>query len=96
MSIFISTICAAFGSTTKPCKYSGIDVQCGPRGLKGFPDNLYHNNGDGTFTDVSKKAGVDDPERRYGLTAIWSDFDNDGKLDLICDQRRPGELSLPG
>ena len=72
-----------FGSTTKPCKYLGIDVQCGPRGLKGVPDNLYHNNGDGTFTDVSKQAGVDDAEGRYGLTAIWSDFDNDGKLDLF-------------
>ena len=71
-----------FGST-KSCKYLGIDVQCGPRGLKGSPDNLYHNNGDGTFTDVSKRAGVDDPEHRYGLTAIWSDFDNDGKLDLF-------------
>jgi hypothetical protein len=72
----------AFGSS-KSCKYLGLDVQCGPRGLKGSPDNLYHNNGDGTFTDVSKHAGVDDPERRYGLTAIWSDFDNDGKLDLF-------------
>ena len=71
-----------FGSN-KSCKYLGLDVQCGPRGLKGSPDNLYHNNGDGTFTDVSKKGGVDDPERRYGLTAIWSDFDNDGKLDLF-------------
>jgi enediyne biosynthesis protein E4 len=71
-----------FGST-KSCKYLGLDVQCGPRGLKGSPDNLYHNNGNGTFTDVSKKAGVDDPDRRYGLTAIWSDFDNDGKLDLF-------------
>ncbi len=75
----------AFGSSnsSKSCKYMGLDVQCGPRGLKGAPDNLYHNNGDGTFTDVSKSAGVDDPERRYGLTAIWSDFDNDGKLDLF-------------
>lgn len=72
-----------FGSSTKPCKYLGIDVQCGPRGLKGLPDNLYHNNGDGTFTDVSTQAGVDDPERRYGLTSVWSDFDNDGKLDLF-------------
>jgi hypothetical protein len=72
----------AFGST-KSCKYLGLDVQCGPRGLKGVPDNLYHNNGDGTFSDVSKKAGVVDPEHRYGLTAIWSDFDNDGKLDLF-------------
>lgn len=72
----------AFGSS-KSCKYLGLDVQCGPRGLKGAPDNLYHNNGDGTFSEVSKKAGVDDPERRFGLTAIWSDFNNDGKLDLF-------------
>ncbi len=72
----------AFGSS-KSCKYLGIDVQCGPRGMKGSPDRLYHNNGNGTFTDVSKKSGVDDPEGRYGLTALWSDFDNDGKLDLF-------------
>jgi hypothetical protein len=72
----------AFGSG-KSCKYLGFDVQCGPRGLKGAPDNLYHNNRDGTFTDVSEKAGVSDPEHRYGLTAIWTDFDNDGKLDLF-------------
>jgi hypothetical protein len=73
---------AAFGSKDT-CKYEGIEVQCGPRGLKGAPDNLYHNNRDGTFTDVSQKAGVSDPEQRYGLTAAWSDFDNDGKLDLF-------------
>jgi enediyne biosynthesis protein E4 len=73
---------AEFGSSAT-CKYLGIDVQCGPRGLKGSPDNLYHNNRNGTFTDVTKKSGVGDPERRFGLTAIWSDFDNDGKLDLL-------------
>ena len=73
---------AVFGSADT-CKYMGIPVQCGPRGLKGSPDSLYHNNGDGTFTDVSEQSGVGDPERRYGLTAIWSDFDNDGKLDLL-------------
>jgi hypothetical protein len=72
----------AFGSRDT-CKYLGIDVQCGPRGLKGSSDNLYHNNRDGTFTDVSKKSGVSDPDQRYGLTAIWSDFNNDGKLDLL-------------
>jgi hypothetical protein len=72
----------AFGS--KPtCKYLGIEVQCGPAGLEGSPDNLYHNNKDGTFTEVSKKAGVADPDHRFGLTAEWSDFDNDGKLDLF-------------
>jgi hypothetical protein len=73
---------AAF-SSGKGCKYLGLDVQCGPHGLKGLPDNLYRNNGNGTFTDVSKQAGVDDAERRYGLTSIWSDFNNDGKLDLF-------------
>ncbi len=81
-----------FGSG-KTCKYLGIDVQCGPRGLKGSPDNLYHNNGDGTFTDVSKAAGVDDPDRRFGLTAVWSDFDNDGKLDLfVTNDGQPNYL----
>lgn len=83
---------AAFGSKDT-CKYMGIDVQCGPRGLKGSPDTLYHNNKDGTFTDVSKKAGVSDPEERYGLTSIWSDFDNDGKLDLfVTNDGQPNYL----
>jgi enediyne biosynthesis protein E4 len=71
-----------FGSS-QTCKYLGLDVQCGPRGLNGLPDNLYHNNGNGTFTDASKTAGVDDAERRYGLTSIWSDFNSAGKLDLF-------------
>ncbi len=72
----------AFGSA-KTCKYLGVDVQCGPRGLKGSSDSLYRNNHDGTFTDVSRQTGVDDPEDRVGLSAVWSDFDNDGKLDLF-------------
>jgi hypothetical protein len=71
-----------FGSS-KTCKYRGIDVQCGPRGLKGSPDNLYHNNRDGTFADVSKQAGVDDPQKFFGLSAVWSDFNGDGHLDLF-------------
>ncbi|MFT4113240.1 CRTAC1 family protein [Silvibacterium sp.] len=71
-----------FGSS-KTCRYLGVEVQCGPRGLKGSPDNLYHNNHDGTFTDVSVKAGVADEQKLFGLTAIWSDFDDDGHLDLF-------------
>ncbi len=83
---------AAFGSADI-CKYMGIDVQCGPRGLKGSPDSLYHNNRDGTFADVSKKAGVSDEEHRYGLTSIWSDFDNSGKLDLfVTNDGQPNYL----
>jgi hypothetical protein len=71
-----------FGSS-KTCQYHGLAVQCGPRGLKGAGDLLFHNNGDGTFTDVSKVAGVDDPHGYYGLGAVWSDFANDGLLDLF-------------
>ena len=81
-----------FGSL-KTCKYRGIDVQCGPKGLKGSPDNLYHNNHDGTFTDVSAKAGVDDPQHRFGLTSVWSDFNNDGHLDLfVTNDGQPNYL----
>jgi hypothetical protein len=71
-----------FGS--KPtCQYHGIAVQCGPRGLKGSPDALYHNNGNGTFSEVSRAAGVDDAQNLFGLTAVWSDFNHDGLLDLF-------------
>jgi len=70
-----------FGSGTT-CRFMGVDVQCGPRGLKGAGDSLFHNNGDGTFTDVSKKAGVDDPNGFYGLGISWSDFDNTGRPDI--------------
>ena len=72
----------AFGSMVN-CLYHTIKVQCGPAGLKGSPDSLYHNNGDGTYTDVSKEAGVDDAPGLLGLTAVWSDLDNDGKLELF-------------
>src|ERR1043166_7046110 len=65
------------------CQFKGIPVQCGPRGLKGAGDTLYHNNGDGTFTDVSKKAGVSDPDGYYGLGVICSDFDEDGLVDIF-------------
>jgi hypothetical protein len=64
------------------CKYRGINVQCGPRGLRGAGDSLFHNNGDGTFTNVGKKAGVDDPNGYYGMTVIWADFNNTGRPDI--------------
>ncbi len=66
----------------KLCLYRGIPVQCGPRGLPGAGDTLYHNNGDGTFTDVSKQAKVDDPNGYYGLGVMWTDFDDDGWPDI--------------
>jgi len=75
------------------CHYRGIPVQCGPRGMKGVGDSLYHNNGDGTFTDVSKSAGVDDASGYYGLGVLWSDFNDDGRPDLfIADDSTPNYL----
>ena len=70
-----------FGSSVT-CKFMGIDVQCGPRGLKGAGDSLFRNNGDGTFSDVSKKAGVDGPSNYYGLSTVWADFNNTGRPDI--------------
>ncbi len=70
-----------FGSAPY-CKYRGVDVQCGPRGLKGAGDSLFHNNGDGTFTDVSKASGVNDPQGYYGLGVIWADFNGTGRPDI--------------
>lgn len=67
----------------KSCQYKGVPVQCGPRGLPGDGDSLYHNNGDGTFTDVTKQAGVTDPNGYYGMGVIASDFDEDGLVDIF-------------
>ena len=67
----------------KLCQYRGVPVQCGPRGLPGSGDTLYRNNGDGTFTDVSKAAKVDDPSGYYGLGVMWTDFDDDGWPDIL-------------
>jgi enediyne biosynthesis protein E4 len=65
------------------CMYRGTPVNCGPRGLIGEPDHLFHNNGDGTFTDVTVKAGVEDKERYYGFTAIFVSLNGNGKPDLV-------------
>lgn len=65
------------------CQYRGTNVMCDPRGLAGAGDHLFHNNGDGTFTDVSVKAGVSDPNGYYGLGALFADVNNDGKPDLL-------------
>ena len=82
----------SFGSL-KTCQFHEIPVQCGPRGLKGSPDTLYHNNGDGTFTEVAKEAGVDDANHYFGLGAVWSDFNNNGKLDLfVANDGEPNYL----
>jgi enediyne biosynthesis protein E4 len=66
----------------KTCEYRGIAVQCGPRGLQGEGDFLFHNDGNGRFTDVSEKAGVSDPRGYFGLGIAWFDFNDDGWPDL--------------
>jgi hypothetical protein len=66
----------------KSCQFRGMNVFCGPQGLPGESDHLFHNNGDGTFTDVSVKAGVSDPAGLYGLASVFVDVDDDGWLDL--------------
>ena len=77
------------------CEFRGVKVMCGPRGLQGESDHLFHNNGDGTFTDVSQKAGVGDSNRYYGLTAVFADVNNDGKVDLIvANDSTPNYLYL--
>jgi enediyne biosynthesis protein E4 len=64
------------------CQWKGIPVMCGPRGLTGDTNVLYHNNGDGTFTDVSVKSGILKPGPRYSITPVSYDFDNDGWQDI--------------
>lgn len=65
------------------CKFHGVSTFCGPRGLKGAADHLFANNGDGTFTDVSKQAHVSDPPGYYGLVSLFVDLDDDGHPDLL-------------
>ena len=75
------------------CVFMGIQVYCGPFGFPGETDFLFHNKGDGTFEDVSKKAGVSDEKRYYGQQGIWADFDNDGWPDLyVANDRGPNYL----
>jgi len=64
------------------CAYKGIQVACGPPGLQGGKNILYHNNGDGTFTDVSEKAGILDTVGTYGLSVCVADLDDDGWPDI--------------
>ena len=66
------------------CEFRGEPVMCGPKNLEGEPDHLFRNNGDGTFTDVSAKAGVaDSVNKYYGLTPVFVDVNGDGKPDLV-------------
>jgi hypothetical protein len=74
------------GETTD-CRWKGVPVNCGPRGLPPGFVQLFHNNGDGTFTDVSRPSGVAAAARSYPMTAVAADYDNDGWPDIYvaCD-----------
>ena len=69
------------------CNYEGVPVNCGPNGLGAPAHSLYRNNGDGTFTDVSKESGISAMRGSYGLTAVALDADEDGWTDILvaCD-----------
>ena len=69
------------------CNWKGIPVNCGPMGLPTGRHLLYRNNGDGTFTDVSKDSGIDKATETYGMTVVAADFDEDGWPDIFvaCD-----------
>jgi len=69
------------------CVWKGVPVNCGPRGLPTDTNLLFHNNGDGTFTDVSKPSGIAAVTGRYAMTAAAADFDGDGWIDIYvaCD-----------
>jgi hypothetical protein len=69
------------------CNWKGVPVECGPRGLPTGRHSLYRNNGDGTFTDVSKQAGIANATESYGMTVVAADLDEDGWTDIFvaCD-----------
>ena len=65
------------------CQFRGAPVMCGPRSLTGESDTLYHQKSDGTFEDVSVKAGVNDPQKYYGFSSAFVHVNEDDLLDLI-------------
>jgi hypothetical protein len=79
----------------KTCEYRGVPVQCGPRGLPGETDFLFHNDGGGRFSDVSQKAGVSDPRGYFGLGVAWFDANADGWPDLyVANDSTPNFLYI--
>jgi enediyne biosynthesis protein E4 len=84
-------------STTgkSPCQFRGQPVMCGPRGLKGAKDSLFHQKTDGTFEDVSAKSGVTDEGNYYGFSSVFVDVDDDRDLDLlVVNDSTPKQLYI--
>ena len=76
-----------------PCMFKSVQVACGPPGLPGAKNILYHNHGDGTFTDVSEKSGITQARGTYGLGVLSADFDNDGWPDIyVANDSQPSAL----
>jgi hypothetical protein len=68
---------------------------CGPRGLEGERDHLFHNNGDGTFTDVADRLGLGDKAGYYGLSSLFIDVNDDGRPDLaVANDSTPSYLYI--
>jgi hypothetical protein len=75
------------------CRYKGVKVACGPPGLPGGKNVLYHNRGDGSFEDVSDKAGITRNSGSYGLGVSTLDFDDDGWVDAyVANDSNPSAL----
>jgi hypothetical protein len=90
VDIDLANLPASPTEATKPggvgqnfCQFRGVPVMCGPRGLAGEADTLYHQKADGAFEDVSAKSGVNDPQKYYGFSSAWVHADDDSLLDLI-------------
>jgi len=79
--VFDAKAAARLGET-KHCQYMGLPVNCGPGGFPAENAILYHNNRNGTFTDVTEKAGIKTSDGYYGLGVLTGDFDNDGWPDI--------------
>jgi hypothetical protein len=77
------------------CQFRGVNVMCGPRGLKGEADTLYHQKPDGAFEDASEKTDVKDEPKYYGFSSVWVDVNNDGRLDLlVVNDSTPKQLYI--
>lgn len=90
-----SAVAFSANQTAAGCQYRSTQVACGPRGMRGERDHLFHNNGDGTFTDVSAKAGVGDSNRYYGLSSLFVRLSGNKRLDLVvANDSTPNYLYL--
>src|SRR3974377_2181551 len=92
-NIQVDIYSSPFSFREPDCDYRGAKVMCGPRGLQAAPDALYHNNGDGTFTDLTVQAGVLERQPCYGLGVAVGDYNNDGWPDIyVANDSTPSYL----